>query len=484
MLSKKLNEKSFLLVDDSDDALEVIELFIESEFDNELLTATSGNEAIDLIKSESNLGIIICDYNMPNGNGEDVYKYIVENKIKTPFVLLCGEDKETVIKIDAFKKLAEKKVTVFISKPFKKGDIITAIHQNLEFAQSAEAISPLSQDQKPGEKDAAGVEQISGIQELTKSSGYNKISIDKFFKFNIESLSVFIKLSEEKYIKIIEEEDNEPKEIIEKYARKGVKYLYLKSEAYQRFLSSVNDKLSDILTKSNQKVEQVIEAQYQSIENIHESLANVGINPVAMELADKAVEATIKNLKKASNLSVLINQMINNQNYIYDLAMLNSYLSTAIAKETDWATDSSYQKLAMAALIQDISLENEEYAKIISMESTEFLDLNAEMQLSVKEHPYNSVTLMDEVESFSSDCRNIIMEHHELPESRGFPRGINQMKISPLSCIMIISNQYARKILLNGNSKESIESVKKEISEKFSKGNFRKPCAGFVKAMK
>ena len=91
---------------------------------------------------------------------------------------------------------------------------------------------------------------------------------------------------------------------------------------------------------------------------------------------------------------------------------------------------------------------------------------------------------MDEVDTFSSDCRNIIMEHHELPDSKGFPRGINQIKINPLSCIMIISNQYARKILLEGSSKESIDRVKEDIKENFNKGNFRKPNEGFFKALK
>ena len=321
-MTKKLSEKKFLLVDDSDDALEVIELFIESEFDNDLITANSGNEALDLLKADQEYGIIICDYNMPNGNGEEVYKYLLSSKFNIPFILLCGEDKDTITKIDAFKDLTQGKATAFISKPFKKADIIGAIHQNFMAFEA-----PVEKGEQP-QKDADSTStttDISGIKGLTAPSGYNKVSIDKFFKFNIKRLSVYIKLSEEKFIKIIEEDDTDPKEIIEKYARKGVKYLFLKAEEYKIFLDSVNETLSEILIKSNQKIEAVIEAQYQSIESIHESLANLGLNSAAMEMADKAVESTIKTLKKASNLSILINQMVKNKNYIYDLKHSERY---------------------------------------------------------------------------------------------------------------------------------------------------------------
>lgn len=458
-----MSEKDFLLVDDSEDALEVLELFVESEFDNELITATSGNEAIELLdKDGGDYAIVVSDYNMPDGNGAALFQHIKDKGYKVPFLLLCGEDQATMEKVPEFEPLTKSSVTSFITKPFKKDVVVEAINENLNDEEITEG-APSKAVKVP--------------------EGFKKISIDKFFKYSMKRLNVFIKLSDVKFVKIIEEEDDDPKEIVEKYARKGITHLFLETESYESFMKNISKKLTDVLAGSVKDVGKTLDAQMNSVDAIHEGLRNLGVSAEAMELAEKSVGATLKVLKKSPNLSVLLNQMMKNKNYIYELSMINSYLSTAIAKETDWASEKTYDKLAMASLIMDISLESEDLAKIISLDSPEFKNLSQEFQDEVADHPHASVKLLDEAEDFSSDCRNIILEHHELPEGKGFPRKLNQTKISPLSCIMIISQHYARTVLLEGHSAEVIDKIKIEISKDFNKGNFKKPCAGFLKAI-
>lgn len=460
----KTNNQNFLLIDDSEDALEVLELFIEGEFDNKLVTATSGNEAIEILKKDPHFAIVISDYNMPDGNGEDVYKYMMENKINSPFLLLCGEDVNEMKKLETFSPLVEKNTDSFLGKPFKRKVVIDAIKMNLSFWNT------------PGEQKEPAIKEIID---------YRRINIDKFFKFNIGNKDVFIRLGADKFIKIIEEKEQKENtiEILEKYARKGVKHLYLKKEDYEKFLFSINDTLLSALTVPSKNINDTLNAQHNAIENLHESLLNLRISPDSIKLADAAVESTIKALKKSPNLSILMNQMIQNKNYVYDLAMLNSYMATAIARETEWAKETSYQKLSLAALIQDISLENPNLAKIESTDSSEYNNLSPEEKDMIFEHPIRSVSLLEETEQFSGDSRTIILEHQELPDGNGFPKKLTAQKISPLSCIMIISGYFSRNILLHGSTKENIEKIKTTINEKYNKGNFKKPCQAFLKVM-
>ena len=52
------SQKKILMIDDSDSALEIMELYVESEFDNPIITATNGNEAIDILKKINQIFIL------------------------------------------------------------------------------------------------------------------------------------------------------------------------------------------------------------------------------------------------------------------------------------------------------------------------------------------------------------------------------------------------------------------------------------------
>lgn len=455
------HNNKFLVIDDSEDALEVIELFIEGEFNNEIVTTTSGNKAIEILKEDPHYAIIVSDYNMPEGTGEILYQYLLDQKIDTPFILLCGEEIQSMKDLPVFKPLTNQSSESFIEKPFKKNDLTNLIKTKLKYW-----------DENKTEKFISPIE-------------YKKINIDKFFKFNLGNKKVFIRLGNEKFLKIIEEKESfdSSKDILEKYARKGIKHLYLLSKDYEGFLGEINNNLIKALTTEPKNVSEALNNQYNAIENIHEGLLSLGISETTISLANAAIDTTIKLLKKSPNLAFLINQMIQNKNFVYDLAMLNSYIATSIARQTEWATESSYQKLAKAAFIQDISLDNPDWAKIMDLDSEGFKKLSKEDQQLFVDHPTRSVALLDETNDFSGDCRTIILEHHELPDGNGFPGKLTSQKISPLSCIMIISNHFSYSLLINGQSKENIEKTKKEIENRFNKGNFKRPFQGFLKMM-
>ena len=108
-MSTKKDEKKILMIDDSDAALEIMELYVESEFENPIITAANGNEAIEILKKTSNISVIICDYNMPQGDGGDVFQYVTQNCPSIPFILVCGEDAQTIKTLPKLEGLLDNK---------------------------------------------------------------------------------------------------------------------------------------------------------------------------------------------------------------------------------------------------------------------------------------------------------------------------------------------------------------------------------------
>jgi CheY-like chemotaxis protein len=100
-----------LLIDDIEEVRQVLQLCVETEIDAEIIEANSGNEAIEKLEHLSNFNLIICDFNMPNGNGADVYNYIRNNNIKVPFVLCTTENISDVL------PFSERPPYFYIQKP-------------------------------------------------------------------------------------------------------------------------------------------------------------------------------------------------------------------------------------------------------------------------------------------------------------------------------------------------------------------------------
>ena len=138
----------------------------------------------------------------------------------------------------------------------------------------------------------------------------------------------------------------------------------------------------------------------------------------------------------------------------------------------------------MSALLQDLSLENEKHAKIIDLNGEEFQKLKPNEKKLVESHPHKTIELLEKVDDFAADSRTIIMEHHERPSGKGFPRGINHLKIAPLSCVFIIAHHFAHRLLTEPMNSETLQSINVELKEHFGKGNFRKAYQGFVKSFK
>ena len=111
------SKKIILIADDSNIILNFLEKNIHDEFN--VLKAKTGNEAIDIIKS-NNLYAILLDLNMPSLNGFDVLNFLKKENLidKIPIVIITGDDTEETIK-----KAFSYGVLDVLNKPFTEENI-------------------------------------------------------------------------------------------------------------------------------------------------------------------------------------------------------------------------------------------------------------------------------------------------------------------------------------------------------------------------
>ena len=90
---------SILLVDDEVQFLEITKMFLEKGRGIRVTTATSGDEALEILKSQK-FDAIISDYAMPGMNGIEFMKRVKTLGDDTPFIIFTGKGREDVV-IDA-----------------------------------------------------------------------------------------------------------------------------------------------------------------------------------------------------------------------------------------------------------------------------------------------------------------------------------------------------------------------------------------------
>ena len=195
----------------------------------------------------------------------------------------------------------------------------------------------------------------------------------------------------------------------------------------------------------------------------------LGFNKEIQELTKKSVLSTIHFVKNSPGLSKLLLAMSREKNkYISAHSMLIAYVSCAVASQLEWKSDSTYQKLTLAAFLHDSSLQNQELAKIQTLQ--ELYDkkdnFTVEEMEAYRQHPAIAAEVASRFRETPPDVDAIIFQHHERPDGKGFPRGLNHLRIGPLAAVFIVSHELVTYLIENQSIGADTEFTK-AVFDKF-----------------
>lgn len=118
-------KKNILIVDDFKNSLHVTSFTLEM-LGFKVLKADSGERALEILKSNNPIDLIITDFNMPGMTGLDLIKAVRELKPNThlPIFVLSTEAKEEVKQ-----SVLSAGASAWIRKPFKTDILVKYIRQ-------------------------------------------------------------------------------------------------------------------------------------------------------------------------------------------------------------------------------------------------------------------------------------------------------------------------------------------------------------------
>lgn len=435
--------EKILIVDDEEEIREVMFMMIETIGQYKIIEASSGNSAIEVLKKDQDISLVFCDYRMNDGNGGDVYQWILSSRPALPFVLVSTAEPRD---IDSLKNLFEHNpLNDHIVKPFDD-DMLR---------KSIERVFVRPDDSRKNV--------------ISEKLSFCQMKIDEFLSYQT-SCKVFIKINEEKFIKIREESDG-GLDLIKKYKDKGMSEIFLIKSDYQALLK---DRVAAVSVSRDAAT---------SIDFTREIVRNLGIQEITIQQIDQALEVVEEEISDQADLVKFLNRFKSKRSYISDHALLTAYLSSAVAKLMTWNSTTIYKKLIFASLFKDISLENDQHAKVMDLNSREYIELDLDSQTLVKNHMFISAQYFERLQSISDDVRNLLLTHHERPDGRGFPRGIDGSRVSPLEALFILTHGYAHELLLNDCNFLKTKHWFRSNESTWSTGNFKRAYQNLAKIL-
>ena len=118
-----------LVVDDELDMLMLLRMMIEDSTDYEVETTNNPSEALKML-TEKDVDLIISDLKMPGLDGMELFDEVKDIKPDIPVIIITAYGS-----LEIADEAMKKGVADFITKPFRKDNILFTINRVLELAR-------------------------------------------------------------------------------------------------------------------------------------------------------------------------------------------------------------------------------------------------------------------------------------------------------------------------------------------------------------
>ena len=385
-------------MDPREDYLSLQESAINCFYKGEVLSLTTAESVKEVLEKRGHPELIVVDSGIMFANNSQVYYHFEKSKVTSPIIATTQFP------------LPDGLLTHYPS-------LTSVIEKDKTLQSIMEMISKLS-DRDFSLRD------------------YIPIKASFLFKNKMSHCDLYLKLSDKKFVKIFKKGEIFLGSDLEKMEGKGVANLYLKSEDSHDYLHFLEETLIKL---GKERSEDTLFA-LENIEAFERVAKILKWNPEVLESAKKSVNEAIKILSKDKKVVHILKMRLNDSHSSYSRHIgLLTYLSAALGGSLGWTGDGGQTKLALAALIHDVAVRESYYSeiKVWNKKASDKTEKSPEV-VKYRMHPFDALKILNTLPDVPPDVDQIILQHHEVKDGSGFPRGITSSRISALASIFII----------------------------------------------
>ncbi|MCR9203229.1 MAG: hypothetical protein NXH75_01540 [Halobacteriovoraceae bacterium] len=433
-----------LLIYQDENLLDYFSTLLNGFLDNDVVACSNSKEALELITENPNLyNLIMIEY--------------------------CAQGSESVINL-------------ILNKDKSVPCIITAQQENLKEARKKYKTQTLLDYFYHYDNNDFLWKKIEKMVSLgmrgQKEKKFCKVNLNFFYSTKEVFCDVYLKLSDDKFVKVLNRYDIVDFTDLKKFQERSIKYLFVRERDFgfitKKLVQSLRP-ITDLTSNSleliqNPSLNMVFSIQLQ--ETVSETVQKIGLNAEAVEMTSIAVNSTMSLLDNNDEVFGVLEKSIKGENYCSEHSFLLAFLGGAILKESPYSDHKSALALTLAAFFHDVTVEDPELAKIQNLNEYKYKIMGYEEQEEYLQHPQKAMKLLGEIEGIPAECFSIIENHHENYQGTGFPQGLDYKRLSPLSSIFNLAHELALYIYDSGGEPKNIHSILDELAKLYVHGNY------------
>jgi response regulator RpfG family c-di-GMP phosphodiesterase len=398
---------SVLVVDDMADVRLLVQFLLSSAIECEVTEACSGLEAWNLFQKKK-YDLVVSDHNMPDGDGIELCRKIKQKDPRLPILFVASEGYQK------FEDLKSQSNMHFVAKPFTERSFIE------------------------------GLQTLLGEIPSEKKAHYIPIPLPFLVMIQTIHVPLFVRLSDDKYVKVTHEESTFGTEEHQRFIKKDLEFLYIEAKNLAQFLGEYQ---TEVLTTDSwnevsfDEAQKVLKLNTEVMRKCH-SLLNW--QPEILKTAQEGTQKALLLLSKGGSLPQLLLKFQKIEKFGFaDKCTLMNLIATQISHHLNISAIDKI-KLNFAVMLHDTLLMDSTYDQkkkyveaIRRKEHTQKKEI-----LEVFDHP----TLTAEFTRGLSVCPPgtdiLIQQHHEWPDGSGFPKGLSCSQIDKLAAIIIVAEDF------------------------------------------
>ena len=327
------------------------------------------------------------------------------------------------------KELEKLGVDHVIQKPYSYEEIVTAVTPTI----SLQATSTT-----PSAGDNAKLDETFTAED----HAFVSIPAKEFLSGSTSLFNVFIKLSSEKYVKILNASESFDAKRLKGYLDKGVEFLYIAKDDHQRYVAFCEKIAAGSLKMKSADLEVQTKFVLTHGEETINYLKSSGLGHESLQFATnfvKNVEGLIHNLgcKRNSFVSGFFTDLKK-----YDHGVSTSFIASLLANALKFTGEKAIHVIGLASLLHDVGLVK------VSMDCDAEFDpkLSPEEKKIFQSHPVISGEILSEIRDVDPVVVQAVVQHHERRTRKGYPSHLGPGAINRVAEIVGISDDFVRLI--------------------------------------
>ncbi len=425
---------------------EILAFALESKLGASVSRAAKFEDVVQVLLANNPVDLIICDSKPENAT---LYKMLLSTGSNIPVLLLLNSTSPQ--------------------------------QQNISFPD-IKILAGINLDGEPGMEKVIEIirnEVKNGnLKPTTDDPDYCRVSAELAIQVSPLQGDLYIRLSNTKHIKLFKKGEQLNKTHIEQVlTEKKIKFLFVHRSDYGSFLLKFGEDLKKIADSPTATLQEKEMLSLSAIQVLHELSHKIGFTEEVHELARESVRLVVTTLSKDFKLVNVLKAFAKDRDkYIASHSLMVAHVACGISTKMTWPSDTTSQKLVTAAICHDLSINNQELAKIRTLKelNNNTTSYTPEEITAYKSHPYTSADSLSQANDISSDVDFIIRQHHERPDGSGFPRGLNARNIAPLAAVFIVAHDIVDFICQQGTDNPSFDNFVAEYFSQYSSGIFKR----------